>query len=64
MRSRQRLKTIGLPLGAPVVVSNQKYRFITAEQLRQLGLDSRQLEIPGRKRLEIDHGKAIEEIIG
>ena len=30
----------GLPLGAPVVVSNQKYRFITAEQLRQLGLDS------------------------
>ncbi len=30
----------GLPLGAPVVVSNQEYRFITAEQLRQLGLDS------------------------
>ncbi len=28
----------GLPLGAPVVVSNQEYRFITAEQLRQLGL--------------------------
>jgi mannose-1-phosphate guanylyltransferase len=28
----------GLPLGAPIVVSNQDYRFITAEQLRQLGL--------------------------
>ncbi len=30
----------GLPLGAPIVVSNQEYRFITAEQLRQLGLTS------------------------
>ncbi len=28
----------GLPLGGPIVVSNQEYRFITAEQLRQLGL--------------------------
>jgi mannose-1-phosphate guanylyltransferase/mannose-6-phosphate isomerase len=28
----------GLPLAAPVVVSNQEYRFITAEQLRQLEL--------------------------
>lgn len=28
-----------------------------------LGLDSRQLEIPGRKRLEIDHGKPIREIL-
>ena len=28
----------GLPLGAPIIVSNQEYRFITAEQLRQLGL--------------------------
>jgi mannose-1-phosphate guanylyltransferase/mannose-6-phosphate isomerase len=28
----------GLPLGAPIVVSNQEYRFITAEQLRLLGL--------------------------
>ena len=28
----------GLPLGTPIVVSNQEYRFITAEQLRQLGL--------------------------
>ncbi len=28
----------GLPLGAPIIVSNREYRFITAEQLRQLGL--------------------------
>ena len=28
----------GLPMGAPIIVSNQEYRFITAEQLRQLGL--------------------------
>lgn len=36
---------------------------IHATILHQLGLDSRQLEIPGRKRLEIDHGKPIMEII-
>ncbi|MEX0700519.1 MAG: DUF1501 domain-containing protein [Planctomycetales bacterium] len=34
-----------------------------ATVLRQLGLDSRKLEIPGRKRLEIDHGEPIDEII-
>ena len=31
--------------------------------LKQLGLDSRRLEIPGRKRLDIDHGKPIDAII-
>jgi hypothetical protein len=36
---------------------------IHATILHQLGLDSRQLEIPGRKRLAIDHGKPITEII-
>ena len=36
---------------------------IHATILRQLGLDSRRLELPGRKRLDIDHGRAIEEII-
>lgn len=36
---------------------------IHATILHQLGLDSRKLEIPGRKRLEIDHGKPIREII-
>ncbi|MBW3538710.1 MAG: DUF1501 domain-containing protein [Planctomycetes bacterium] len=34
-----------------------------ATVLRQLGLDSRRLEIPGRKRLEIDHGEPIHAII-
>lgn len=37
---------------------------IHATILRQLGLDSRRLEVPGRKRLDIDHGRPIEEIIG
>jgi hypothetical protein len=36
---------------------------IHATILKQLGLDSRRLEIPGRKRLEIDHGKPIDAII-
>ena len=36
---------------------------IHATILHQLGLDSRQLEIPGRKRLDIDHGNPITEII-
>ena len=36
---------------------------IHATILRQLGLDSRRLEVPGRKRLEIDHGVPIAEII-
>ncbi|MFO0817025.1 MAG: DUF1501 domain-containing protein [Pirellulales bacterium] len=36
---------------------------IHATILHQLGLDSRQMEIPGRKRLDIDHGKPISEII-
>ena len=36
---------------------------IHATILHQLGLDSRKLEIPGRKRLDIDHGKPISAII-
>ncbi|HXG10746.1 MAG TPA: DUF1501 domain-containing protein [Gemmataceae bacterium] len=36
---------------------------IHATVLHQLGLDSRKLELPGRKRLEIDHGRPIREII-
>jgi hypothetical protein len=31
--------------------------------LHQLGLDSLKLEIPGRKRLEMDHGEVINEIL-
>ena len=36
---------------------------IHATVLQLMGLDSLRLEIPGRKRLEIDHGEAIREII-
>jgi Protein of unknown function (DUF1501) len=36
---------------------------IHATILHLLGLDSRRLEVPGRKRLDIDHGKLIPEII-
>ena len=45
-------------------VENRHYvTDIHATILRQLGLDSRRLEIPGRKRLEIYHGKPINEIL-
>jgi hypothetical protein len=36
---------------------------IHATIMQLMGLDSRKLEIPGRKRLDIDHGTAISEII-
>jgi hypothetical protein len=36
---------------------------VHATVLHQLGLDSHKLVVPGRKRLEIDHGKPIREII-
>ena len=46
-------------------VENRHYvTDIHATILQQLGLDSRRLEIPGRKRLEIDHGRPITAIIG
>ena len=45
-------------------VENRHYvTDIHATILHQLGLDSHRLEIPGRKRLEIDHGTPIREII-
>ncbi|MFM7864628.1 MAG: DUF1501 domain-containing protein, partial [Planctomycetaceae bacterium] len=36
---------------------------IHATILRQLGLDSRRLELPDRKRLDLDHGRAIDAIL-
>ena len=41
-------------------------RYVTdihATVMRCLGLDSRKLELPGRKRLEMDHGEPIQEIL-
>ncbi len=37
---------------------------IHATILHQMGLDSRKLEIPGRKRLDVDHGTKIDAILG
>jgi hypothetical protein len=34
-----------------------------ATVLHLLGIDNRRLEIPGRKRLEIDHGRPIVDIL-
>jgi hypothetical protein len=34
-----------------------------ATVLRLLALDNRRLEVPGRKRLEIDHGRVMEDIL-
>lgn len=36
---------------------------VHATILHQLGLDSRKLEVPGRKRLDIDHGAPIKAVI-
>ncbi len=45
-------------------VENRHYvTDVHATILKQLGLDSRKLELPGRKRLEIDHGSPIEDVI-
>lgn len=45
-------------------VENRHYvTDVHATILHQLGLDSRKLEIPGRKRLDVDHGTVIKDII-
>lgn len=47
-----------------LAVENRHYvTDIHATVLHQLGLDSRALEVPGRKRLDIDHGHPIHDII-
>jgi hypothetical protein len=50
-------------LGFHAVEDRHYVTDIHATVLHQLGLDSRKLEIPGRKRLEIDHGRPIREIL-
>jgi Protein of unknown function (DUF1501) len=45
-------------------VENRHYvTDVHATILKQMGLDSRKLEVPGRKRLDIDHGHPIDAII-
>ncbi len=50
-------------LGFHAVENRHYVTDIHATVLHQLGLDPRKLEVPGRKRLEIDFGKPIREII-
>lgn len=50
-------------LGFHAVEDRHYVTDLHATVLHQLGLDSRRLEIPGRKRLEIDFGKPIRQII-
>ncbi|MEX2285549.1 MAG: DUF1501 domain-containing protein [Planctomycetaceae bacterium] len=50
-------------LGFHAVENRHYVTDVHATVLKQLGLDSRRLEIPGRKRLEVDFGKPITEII-
>ncbi len=50
-------------LGFSAVQNRHYVTDIHATVLQQLGLDSRRLEVPGRKRLEMEHGNVIREII-
>jgi hypothetical protein len=50
-------------LGFHAVEQRHYVTDIHATVLHQLGLDPRKLEVPGRKRLEIDFGKPIKEIM-
>jgi hypothetical protein len=50
-------------LGFHAVENRHYVTDIHATVLHQLGLDSRNLEVPGQKRLEIDFGNPIKEII-
>ena len=50
-------------LGFHAVENRHYVTDIHATVLHQLGLDSRRLELPSRKRLDIDHGTVIKEIL-
>ena len=50
-------------LGFHAVENRHYVTDIHATVMKQLGLEPRRLEVPGRKRLEIDYGHPIDEII-
>ena len=50
-------------LGFHAIENRHYITDIHATVLHQLGLDSRRLEIPGRKRLDMDHGGVIKHIL-
>ena len=62
--SRAELSTARPTRSATTRVENRHYvTDIHATLLHQLGLDPRRLEVPGHKRLEIDFGQVIREIL-
>lgn len=50
-------------LGYHAIENRHYITDVHATVLHQMGIDPRKLDIPGRKRLEIDYGKPIHEII-
>ena len=50
-------------LGFHAVENRHYVTDLHATVLHLLGLDSRKLEVPGRKRLDVDHGNVIKEIL-
>jgi uncharacterized protein (DUF111 family) len=50
-------------LGFHAVENRHYVTDIHATVLQLLGLNSRHMEIPGRKRLEIEHGTPIQDIL-
>ena len=50
-------------LGFHAIENRHYVTDIHATVLHQMGLDSHRLEVPGRKRLAIDHGSPIKEIL-
>jgi uncharacterized protein (DUF1501 family) len=51
------------PLGFHAVEHRHYVTDLHATVLHQLGIDSRQLEVPGRKRLDFEHGEVIRDIL-
>jgi hypothetical protein len=51
------------PIGFHAVEDRHYVTDVHATILQLLGLDSRRLEVPGRKRLDVDHGKPIRAIL-
>lgn len=63
--NRAAAKLTPIPLAENPVFLRRVYHVtdLHATVLHLLGLDNRRLEVPGRKRLEIDHGHVIREIL-
>ena len=51
------------PIGFHAIQHRRYVTDIHATVMHQLGLDARRLEVPGRRRLDIDYGQPIHEIL-